>query len=138
VIGAALIALVSGAFGLGLTQGHRRLADAEGRQEFHIKYLRYLINQQMTRDDLPRDPTESQRRMTAYQEATNDFSRLVYDLKSRHRAFDGNIQLEYHFDKTDYDPAKCRLKFSGGEEWPIPRKIKEAVLSRERQATTVP
>jgi hypothetical protein len=98
------------------------LARVEGKQEFLIRYLRYMIDREKLRTE---DTLQNREKFEQAEKMLVDLLKAWWV-----RQQDASTQLPYvHIVKESLDPAASHIKFADGSEWPIPREVKELVLA---------
>jgi hypothetical protein len=105
-----------------LDKGAARQQQVEAKQEFLVRYLRYMTYREMLR---AHHTPENQAKFTQAE------TMLVHLLK-RWWAQHQDAKTKFVFgqlQKESLDPAGARIVFADGSEWPIPKEVKEKVHS---------
>jgi hypothetical protein len=134
---AALIAVVGGAFALGMAVSNHRVerasALAEANREslekakvnldFFTKFLRYAITEKQRQED------GYMRYEAVHKEARDEFVKLLKRWYQDQRKVGAEFRLTPELHKS-YDPAISFVILPDGEKWPIPYEVKESVIGR--------
>ena len=123
-----MASLIGGAFTLGTFVESYRLQTTENRrtlnqakEEFYVRYLRYLISRQQFNE------ADSDTHINPDQ-ANTMFIELIGKWYANQTSFDGKIVLVPEISKADSDPTNSKIVFSDGSKWRIPPEVKRKVL----------
>jgi hypothetical protein len=97
---------------------------ADTKQEFLIRYLRYMTYKEMLEEDF------SSETQAKFEQVENMFVDLIAGWWKRQNEFNGTLVLNPAVIRKGLDPTNSRVSFPDGSGWPIPTDIKQKVLAR--------